>query len=162
MDSENSVRLAEALRAVFLLLQHQVARHLEPANLSPARFRVIAALREGGPQRMSEVSARVGIAARSLTDVVVPLERDGLLVRRPDPADRRAVVVEVTAAGVELHDRLKGRFADAVAELMSVLTDTETTELAQLLGAVLDRRPGGCPFSPPPADPSALAAQPPA
>ena len=54
----------------------------------------LAARRAGGPARRS--------ASPSLSRQVGELEARGLVVRRPDPADRRAGLVRLTPAGREL------------------------------------------------------------
>src|SRR5438132_4163295 len=53
-----------------------------------------------GPR--SELSDQLHIAPRSTTEVVDSLESRGLIQRRPDPADRRATLVELTEHGASL------------------------------------------------------------
>jgi DNA-binding MarR family transcriptional regulator len=49
--------------------------------------------------RLSELSEHLRIAPRSTTEVVDGLQERGLVERLPDPADRRATLVSLTAAG---------------------------------------------------------------
>ncbi len=53
------------------------------------------------------------------------LEQAGLVARRRDPADRRAVQVELTPAGEELHARLLESVIAFTRRLTSGLSETE-------------------------------------
>jgi DNA-binding MarR family transcriptional regulator len=64
---------------------------------------------EGGV-RVSQLAADFGITSPGITQTVTQLEERGLVGRKMDPEDRRAVLVYLTASG-----------AERLAELMSVL-----------------------------------------
>lgn len=51
------------------------------------------------PMPMSELAAALGIDPSNTTVLVDRLEREGLVRRRPDPADRRTRLVEATRKG---------------------------------------------------------------
>ena len=57
--------------------------------------------------RLSELSDRLQIAARSTTEVIDALEARGLVGRRPDPGDRRATLVELTEHGAQMLDAIR-------------------------------------------------------
>ena len=64
--------------------------------------------------RPGELAAHLRVAPRSVTDVVDALEERGLLERHPDPTDRRATVLALTASGRRLLDEIgAARRADA-------------------------------------------------
>lgn len=52
-----------------------------------------------GPRRITELAASEGVAQPSMTSLVTGLERLGLVERKPDPSDQRAVLVALTRAG---------------------------------------------------------------
>jgi DNA-binding MarR family transcriptional regulator len=52
-----------------------------------------------GPARMTALAERLRTTKQALSFVVDRLERDGYLTRTPDPSDRRAKVLTLTAAG---------------------------------------------------------------
>jgi MarR family transcriptional regulator for hemolysin len=58
-----------------------------------------------GNQR--ELAEAIGIQGATLTHHLNGMERDGLLTRRRDPANRRVHVVELTDKGEELFGRLR-------------------------------------------------------
>ena len=59
-------------------------------------------LRRHGVMRLSELSDRLKIAARSTTEVIDALQARDLAGRQPDPDDRRATLVELTDHGMQV------------------------------------------------------------
>lgn len=76
--------------------------------------------------------------------VVDALERDGLVVRRPDPVDRRRAQVHLTAPGRRLARRAVAERTRVLDEVLGTLSAEEVTVLARaaavlLGGAATDR-----------------------
>ena len=69
-------------------------------------WRVLAALREKDGRRMGDLSATTSIEVSTLTRLVDNMEKEGLLARRRDASDTRAVLVQVTPAGKQLTRRI--------------------------------------------------------
>ena len=67
------------------------------------------------------------------------LENRGWVVRRPNPDDRRSVLVEVTEEGCAAADRLLPGIRLVEREVMSALTPRERQQLLRLLEKVLAR-----------------------
>jgi len=73
---------------------------LEPVGLSLAKFgvlRTLAAARE--PVSLSDLAKQLACVRSNITQIVDRLEKEGHVRRRADPADRRGVRAELTAAG---------------------------------------------------------------
>ncbi len=69
-------------------------------------WRVLAALREKDGRRMGDLSATTSIEVSTLTRLVDNMEKTGLVARRRDANDTRAVLLHVTAAGKKLTRRI--------------------------------------------------------
>src|SRR3954447_3606280 len=112
-------------------------------ELSRTSISVLALLRDEGPRRITELAAAEAVAQPTMTTLVTRLERQRLVVRRPDPADARAVLVEVTDAGREALTRQRSERAAALAERLAVLDDDELVALRAALPALdhLSRHP---------------------
>ncbi|MEU6644952.1 MarR family transcriptional regulator [Saccharomonospora sp. NPDC046836] len=124
--------LAHELRPLVFRLYYLVRRHGPRHTLTLTQGSVLAELVAGGPRRMSVLADLEGVRLPSLTDVVTRLERDGLVIRVPDPADRRAVLVSVTAQGRRFYDELVAAREEFLRERLSVLPpeDRGAIELA--------------------------------
>ena len=69
------------------------------------------------------------VAPRTMTDIIDVLERDGLVKRVRDPADRRSVQAVITEAGLE---RINAMRRDAMAKQASVAQGFTAEQLVQL------------------------------
>jgi DNA-binding MarR family transcriptional regulator len=74
-----------------------------------------------------------------MTATLDQLESRGWVVRLPNPADRRSVLVEITDAGRAITDRLLPGIRLIEREVMSGLSERERRQLVTLLGKVLAR-----------------------
>jgi DNA-binding MarR family transcriptional regulator len=72
-------------------------RALSGYQLSPAARQALAVLDgAGGPLSPTEIARRLIVTTASVTSLLDTLERRGLVERRPDPADRRRLLVAIT------------------------------------------------------------------
>ena len=122
--------LAEAFWAVARRLRDTSQETLAPWDITPAQLRALRVLRRHGVMRLSELSDRLSIAPRSATEVVDALEGRGLAQRRPDPGDRRATLVEVTADGSGVLDAVRGTEAELA---FGRLSPADRSSLARIL-----------------------------
>ena len=84
-------------------LQAYVNSRLRVHGASVARLRALRMLASSPePLRMRDLSDMLGVAARTATDLVDALERDGLVERRTLADDRRVQVFHLTPAGATL------------------------------------------------------------
>jgi DNA-binding MarR family transcriptional regulator len=86
-----------------------------------------------GPVRASDLAAWQGVDKSTISTQIRRLEERGLVVRRPDPADRRAVLFTPTAAGRRLRRRMDAAGAMLFGELLRGWTDVDRQALATLL-----------------------------
>jgi DNA-binding MarR family transcriptional regulator len=72
-----------------------------------------------------------------MAQTVSELESSGLVVRRPDPSDRRRAVVKITAEGADLRERELSRrdgwLAQAIAGKLSAEEQDELRRSVDLL-----------------------------
>jgi DNA-binding MarR family transcriptional regulator len=83
------------------IVQARVDDALRPLELTFARYELLMLLsftREGRLP-MTKAGARLQVHPAGVTNAATRLETTGLVVRRPDPADGRGVLVEITDAG---------------------------------------------------------------
>jgi DNA-binding MarR family transcriptional regulator len=90
--------LAKASQRWNELLQQAFAREGFP-EVRASYGSVLLPLFEQDGLRMGEVAGRARLSKQTMTTMVRLAERDGLVERRPDPADRRATRVLLTARG---------------------------------------------------------------
>ena len=79
---------------------------VRPLGATLQTWRVLAALRERDGRRMGDLSDTTSIEVSTLTRLVDGMERKGLVARRRDANDARAVALHATAAGRRLTLRI--------------------------------------------------------
>lgn len=72
---------------------------LKPVGLTNGQFSLMMSLNRPAPPAMAEVAALLAMDRTTLTAMLKPLERRGLVAVTPDPADRRARRPALTDAG---------------------------------------------------------------
>jgi len=125
---------------VYMDLHHRTHRIMEramsAAGLSIGRAKVLTRLGAYGPMNQAALATRLGFAARTVTETVDALERDGLVTRSDDPHDRRARIVELTAAGRDACDVALTVRTKVMDEIFGVLTPAQRAQLVSLLDTV--------------------------
>jgi DNA-binding MarR family transcriptional regulator len=105
-------------------------------DMSPTSLATLATLDRAGPQRITDLARMEGVAQPSMTVLVGVLERDGFVVRRGDPSDKRVVLIELTAAGMDLIRSRRRAGAKAFAQLIEELPSGEAAALLAALPAL--------------------------
>jgi MarR family transcriptional regulator for hemolysin len=107
--------------------------HLSAVGGSGATWLVLSSLAEGAHGTQGELAAAVGVRSPTLTHHLDRLERQGLVKREPDPANRRVQRVALTDAGEALFVRLRRSAAAFDGRLTAGLDDDELALLRRLL-----------------------------
>jgi DNA-binding MarR family transcriptional regulator len=103
-------------------------------------FDVLATLRRAGsPFSLSPKALTTSLMLTSggMTGRLDRLEKRGLVVRSPDPADRRGLTITLTPAGRELVDQAVGAGLDAQRRVLERLPPEDRSTLADLLRSLL-------------------------
>jgi DNA-binding MarR family transcriptional regulator len=114
--------------------------HAAAYGSTSAESAVLGALLLGGPAlNPSRLTNLVVQSPGGLTKTLRRLEDAGHIRRRPDPADRRALLVVLTDEGRRAAEQANAELGCYYDELLVDLSGQERSELALLLRKVLDR-----------------------
>lgn len=125
-------RLKIALIRIVRLVDKQVSG----GGLTRTQLSVLGTVARIGPLGIGALAEAEGLNPTMLSRVVGKLESDGLLQRSTDPADRRAARVEITAAGEELHCRLRRERSALLAAALTRLPGDDADALLAALPAI--------------------------
>ena len=123
LDRQVCFALAVASRTVISLYRPL----LEPMGLTHPQYLVMLALWEDEPLRVSELADRLSLEPATLSPLLKRLEAGGLVTRRRDPHDERAVAITLTPAGRRLRRKAE-RIPPAVVARLGI----EVSELEDL------------------------------
>lgn len=130
-DADSETELAGALYS----LVAGVAKTI-PRDLSPTSVATLGTLEHRGPTRLTRLAALESVAQPSMTLVVSRLEADGLVERRSDESDGRAVLVALTTKGASYLRRRREAGASKLAALMASLPEADLKALRGALPAI--------------------------
>lgn len=126
-------------------LLHRAAQHFgEAMGAATRRYGigirghiVLTALAQVPGRPQLALGAALGLDKTTLTTVLDRLESDGLVVRRPDPRDRRVRIPEVTDAGRELQEQVASALREVEHHLLRPLREDQRTVLRSALWSLV-------------------------
>ncbi len=134
-DHKAELRLWLRLLTCTNLIEGEVRRRLrEEFGTTLPRFDLLAQL-DKAPAGMTlgELSKRMMVTNGNVTGLVDRLVADGLIARKPSPADRRAHIVSLTAEGRRAFRSMARAHEDWIASLFVDLDSTDIEGLMRLL-----------------------------
>lgn len=134
LDLVANTLLGRAARLTRLLMRSGAHK------LSRTEVGVLSTLSDG-PRRITELAQTEALAQPTVTQLIDKLEGRGLVARARSGEDARVVMVEVTPAGTEVFEEVRGEIRGNMREALADLPDAELTELvhaSQTLGALIE------------------------
>lgn len=145
--AEAYLHLLRTADEVFALSEARLTAH----GISQGRFGVLMLLwrcsepRTGdvaitqppcGPRTPAELADAAGVTRATMTGLIDTLERDGFVVREPDPSDRRMLLVRLTKKAENFLVRFLPIHFRGASEVMAALSESERKTLVRLLGKI--------------------------
>ena len=112
------------------------------SDVRPSYGSVLVPLFEEDGLRLGELARRSRLSKQTMTELIRRLERDGLVEREPDPADRRASRVSLTPRGHAFEPVAAEILAELDATVRRTLGDARVDKLKESLRALADLGPG--------------------
>ncbi len=113
-----------------------IERSLGQQGFCLSDFMVLEVLLHKGPLTISAIGEKVLLASASMTSAIDRLEERGLVARTANAEDRRVRLVELTACGRRLIERLFARHAEDLEILSEGISQRERKQLYQALKRV--------------------------
>ncbi|MGE5544148.1 MAG: MarR family winged helix-turn-helix transcriptional regulator [Bacillota bacterium] len=113
------------MRTAMKKIDRYLASRLEEYGVSVPQSFVLFALLEEDGSTLKEIGTKAQIDSSSMTVLVDKLENEGLLERRLDSQDRRAIRVFLTPKGKDLAEKVMDLAVDFNCQLKNSLGDIE-------------------------------------
>jgi DNA-binding MarR family transcriptional regulator len=117
--------VADAVHSAAIHLLRGVRKEDERTGVGPARLSALSVLVFAGPMRLSELARIEQVKPPTMTKVIAGLEAGGLVRRRPDRGDARAVRLEATVRGTKLLQAGRRRRVARLGIVLQVLAPGE-------------------------------------
>jgi DNA-binding MarR family transcriptional regulator len=129
--------------------QSLAAMHAKKLGISVNNWKIMRVIGFFSPLSATELGNRTGLDPDKITRAVDVLVQRSYVIRKDDEADRRRVVLTLSAKGKRVHDKIELVAGAMEAEFLSVLTAEENkalqsslTKLEQHSGIMFGRREG--------------------
>jgi DNA-binding MarR family transcriptional regulator len=131
--------ILDRLLLIGALFDHDMARAFAGTPLSTARMRVLWVVHHSGPLTQQALAHALEVSPRNVTALVDALEEAGYLHRSAHPTDRRAVLVSLTALGVQLMETTTREHAELSATLLDAVRPEDRGAVERGIEAIADR-----------------------
>lgn len=122
-------------------LYHRVHRLINESmteeGVSLARSKFLFFLSKLGPCRSTDIACALNFAPRTVTEALDGLERDKLVVRAPDPEDRRAKIVSITDVGRIVFEAAEHPRKQLIEEIFSALDDEQLDQMHEIVSRLV-------------------------
>jgi DNA-binding MarR family transcriptional regulator len=123
------------VKQVELAIRSQLDDMLRPAGLTALQYTALTVLERHPDLSSAQLARHSFVTAQSMADMVTALEGRGLIERHRDRADRRRLVVALTAAGQDLLGRYRAPVAALETRMLTGLTRADVAGLRRGLHA---------------------------
>src|SRR5438132_4048919 len=126
-----------AVRAAARHVSQSYDQFLAPTGLRTTQFSMLAKLKRKGPLTINTLAEDMAMDRTTLGRNILPLERDGLIRIEPAASDRRSKELHLTKAGDKRFEAARQGWMKAQARFESAFGSKRTSELRELLRAVV-------------------------
>jgi DNA-binding MarR family transcriptional regulator len=127
------VEIEELLRNVGTILKKRGRDILSNFEITPPQLDALLVLREFGELTMGELCQKMFLACSTATDLIDRMERNGLIERVRDTADRRVIRLRVLAKGSAIIDEVLEARRTYLATILAELDVADKERLIQSL-----------------------------
>lgn len=115
------------------LFVQMMERTIRPHGVAVAYVPVFFALSEGREMTQAELARHMALEQPTMAATLARMERDGMLVRRPDPNDRRKMLVGLAPEAKEKMEAVAQAVVSINGQALEGLTENERKTYLGLL-----------------------------
>lgn len=129
--------LCFVMRAAMKKIERNLNNKICSIGISVPQWFVLYCLSKGDGMTLKEIGNRCMIDSSSMTVLIDKLERDGLVERRLDPHDRRAIRVSILPKGREAADQVSEIVQDLNCEMYNLVGEGRKKDFLQALNSIV-------------------------
>ncbi|GAA3630491.1 MarR family winged helix-turn-helix transcriptional regulator [Microlunatus ginsengisoli] len=135
IEHENAAALLSALSGLLRAGRATAHRHANEMGAAGTSLGVLKAL-QAGDARPSDLAGSLHVGPSGVSRAIVPLEREGLIERRPDPRDARACRLSLTDLGRERLAAIQDAYVERVRARLADWTDDQAVTATGIIAAL--------------------------
>jgi len=136
--TEPAPLLLYLVKRVELAVRARLDDIVRPAGLTATQYTALTVLERHDDLSSAQLARHSFVTAQSMADMITTLQGRRLIERHRDRADRRRLVVSLTAEGRVLLDRFRDQVAALECEMIAGLPEPDIAGLRSALNACYD------------------------
>lgn len=128
--------LTRAQQTVF----QYVKANLSQFDVTPAQYGILKCLWNENGQTPKQIAKILSLDGSTITGVIDRMESKGLVIRTPDPDDRRTLKVIITDKGLELREQIEKVIEEVNEYILEIFTRDEQEQLKKFLELIANRQ----------------------
>jgi DNA-binding MarR family transcriptional regulator len=120
-------------------LQRDMENCLSSFDMTPGQYIVLSHLHSKHRYSAAELARRTGVSPQSMNELVLAIEKKGLIVREADDRNPRVRRISLTVLGIETLAKIDVKVNRLEESLLSVITPTEVNIIRSSMIALLGR-----------------------
>jgi len=136
MQAAATAEVAHRLNSVAIHLVRRARAADRALGVPPGQLSALSVLVFGGDRTIAELAEVEQVKSPTMTRIVDGLERAGLALRQPHPADARAVVVRATTKGRRLMEKGRDSRVAVIAALLDPMSLRDVSAIDHAVAAL--------------------------
>jgi DNA-binding MarR family transcriptional regulator len=121
--------LLYVIKQLELAIRARLDDLFRPEGMTALQYTALTVLERHPDLTSAQLARNSFVTNQSMADMVTVLEARGLIERHRDPADRRRLVIALTAAGRRLLRKYRDRVAEIETRMLAGIGDRQAAEL---------------------------------
>lgn len=139
MDMYRRTRTIYLFWQMNVRLQRDMENSLSSFNMTPGQYIALSHLRSKHSYSAAELARKTGVSAQSMNELVLAIEKKGMIVRQAVDKNPRIKRITLTMHGIETLVKIEAEIDRLEDSLLSVITPTEVNIIRSSMIALLDR-----------------------
>jgi DNA-binding MarR family transcriptional regulator len=118
-----------------LAVRSRLDEVLRPVSITPLQYTALTVLERRSDLSTAELARNAFVTDQSAADMVGVLEERDLVLRHPDPGDRRRRVLRLTPQGQKLLDRVRADVEAVEERMLAPLAPDQADDLRRYVTA---------------------------
>lgn len=136
---KSTLDVSDKLFELYHRVHRLVNQSMTEEGVSLARSKFLFFLSKLGPCRSTDIAEALSFAPRTVTEAIDGLERDKLVLRKPDPEDRRAKIVSITEVGRMVMEAAEHPRRLLIEEIFSALDDEQLDQMYDIVSRLVEK-----------------------
>lgn len=126
------------IRRVSFVIKCRGRDILDDFDITPPQFNALLLLAEHGDMTIGELGSKMYLASSTATDLIDRMERNGLVERLRDSADRRVVRLHMLDKGQEMIQKVLESRKRYLDKILASISEQEKQDLVRALQSIYE------------------------